>query len=139
MYSEAHLSCDLLDVEDEDVFDGVDGGQQGAVEGADPADGLTIDDLQHVLRDGELLLTPPPHQTVVAVTHDDPETTRRLSDTHLRGTGSKTQNISTNIFILPGKLHEDSDGDDDQEVEDHELVHLLPDMSLPALQDNTLI
>lgn len=49
----------LFDVEDKKIFDGADGRKQGAVEGADPADCLTVDDLQHVLRDCELLLSPP--------------------------------------------------------------------------------
>lgn len=35
----------LFDVEDKEVFDGADGRQHRAVECADPADGLTIDDL----------------------------------------------------------------------------------------------
>lgn len=34
----------LFDVEYEEVFDGADGRQHGAVEGADPADSLTVDD-----------------------------------------------------------------------------------------------
>ncbi len=78
------MSRDLLEVEDEDVFDGVDGWQQGAVEGSYPADGLAVDDLQHVLRDGEFLLTPPLGQTTVAVVHDDPETTSARSDLQLK-------------------------------------------------------
>lgn len=40
------------------------------------------------------------------------------------------------MFLLPREFHEDGDGGNDQEVKDHELVHLLPDVSLPALQDN---
>lgn len=40
------------------------------------------------------------------------------------------------MFVLPREFHEDGDGGDDQEVKDHELVHLLPDVSLPALHDN---
>lgn len=79
------MSCDLFEVEDEDVFDSVDGGKQRAVKRPYPADGLSVDDLQHVLRDGELLLTPPLGQAAVAVIHDDPETTRKLSETRLTG------------------------------------------------------
>ena len=64
--------CHLFDVEDEVVFDGADGGQQGAVEGTDPADGLTIDDLQHILRDCKLLLAPPLSKATVTVVHYQP-------------------------------------------------------------------
>lgn len=35
----------LFDVEDKEVFDGTDGRHDWAVERADPADGLTVDDL----------------------------------------------------------------------------------------------
>lgn len=63
----------LFDIEDKEVFNGADGGQQRAVERADPADGLTIDDLQHVLRNSKLLLAPPLSQATVAVHHYQPE------------------------------------------------------------------
>lgn len=36
---------DLFDVEDKEVFDGADGRQHGGVKSANPADGLTVDDL----------------------------------------------------------------------------------------------
>lgn len=35
----------LFDIEDKEVFNSADGRQQRAVERADPADGLTVDDL----------------------------------------------------------------------------------------------
>lgn len=76
----------LFDIEDTKIFDGADGRQQGAVEGADPADCLTVDDLQHVLRDSELLLSPPPSQAAVAVLHYEPEddgAPRRTTKTRL--------------------------------------------------------
>lgn len=63
----------LFDIEDKEVFNSADGRQQGAVEGADPADGLTVDDLQHVLRNSKLLLAPPLGQTTVTVLHYQPE------------------------------------------------------------------
>lgn len=62
----------LFDVEDKKVLDGADSWQERAVEGADPADGLAVHDLQHVLRDGELLLAPPLGQAAVTVPHDQP-------------------------------------------------------------------
>lgn len=62
----------LLYVEDKKVFNSADGGQHWTVKGADPADRLTIDDLQHVLRDGKLLLSPPLGQPTVTVHHDQP-------------------------------------------------------------------
>ena len=65
--------ANLFDVEDDEELDGADGRQQGAVEGADPADGLAVDDLQHVLGDGELLLPPPLGQAAGTVVIDDPE------------------------------------------------------------------
>lgn len=62
----------LFDVEDEKVLDGADSWQERAVEGADPADGLAVYDLKHVLRDGELLLAPPLGQAAVTVPHNQP-------------------------------------------------------------------
>ncbi len=50
-------------------------------------------------------------------------------------TGAVPNPSNSKIFIPPRKLHEDGDRSNDQEVEDHELVHFLPDMSLPALQN----
>lgn len=62
----------LFDVEDKKVLDGADSWQERAVEGADPADGLAVHDLKHVLRDGELLLAPPLGQAAVTVPHNQP-------------------------------------------------------------------
>lgn len=59
----------LFDVEDDEVLDGADGGQQGAVECPDPADGLAVHNLQDVLGDGKLLLAPPLGQATVTVVH----------------------------------------------------------------------
>lgn len=39
-------------------------------------------------------------------------------------------------LLLSGKLHEDGDGDDDDEVKDCEFVHLLAHPGLPALPTN---
>lgn len=59
----------LLDIEDEEVFDSTDGGQKRAVEGANPADRLTVYNLQHILRNSKLLLPPPISQATVTVLH----------------------------------------------------------------------
>lgn len=67
----------LFDVEDNEELEGADGGQQGAVVGADPADGLPVDDFQHVVRDGKLLLPPPAGQAARAVAKDHPENKRK--------------------------------------------------------------
>lgn len=69
----SELNNHLLDIEDKEVFNGADGRQQGAVERADPADGLTVDDLQHILRNTKLLLAPPLSQATVTVHHYQPE------------------------------------------------------------------
>lgn len=71
-----HRQRHLFDVEYEEVLDGADGGQHRAVEGANPADGLTINDLQHVLRNGELLLAPPIREARFPVSNDQPEWSR---------------------------------------------------------------
>lgn len=63
----------LFDIEDKKVFNSADGRQHRAVEGADPADCLTVDDLQNVLRNRKLLLPPPLSQATLAVLHDEPE------------------------------------------------------------------
>lgn len=62
----------LFDIEDKKVFDGANGRQHGAIKGADPADCLAVHDLQHVLRDGKLLLSPPFSQAAVTVLHYEP-------------------------------------------------------------------
>lgn len=63
------MVCYLFDVEDDEVLDGADGGQQGAVERPDPADGLAVHNFQDVLGDGKLLLAPPLGQAAVTVVH----------------------------------------------------------------------
>lgn len=63
----------LFDIEDKKVFNSADGRQHWAVEGADPADCLTVDDLQHILRNSKLLLSPPLSQATVTVPHNEPE------------------------------------------------------------------
>lgn len=65
IYIENHL----FDVEDEEVFDGADGRQHGAVERANPADCLTVNNLKHILRNSKLLLAPPLSQATVTVLH----------------------------------------------------------------------
>lgn len=62
----------LFDVEDKKVLYGANSRQQRAVKSADPADGLAVHDLQHVLRDGKLLLAPPLGQAAVAVPYNQP-------------------------------------------------------------------
>lgn len=62
----------LLYIEDKKVFNGADGRQHRTVKSTDPANRLTVDDLQHVLRNGELLLSPPLGQPTVTVPHDQP-------------------------------------------------------------------
>lgn len=59
----------LFDVKDKKVFHGADRRQHRAVERADPADGLSVDDLQHILRNGKLLMAPPLDQAAVTVIH----------------------------------------------------------------------
>lgn len=63
----------LLYIEDEKVFNGADGRQHRTVKSTDPANCLTVDDLQHVLRNGKLLLPPPLGQPTVTVPHDQPD------------------------------------------------------------------
>lgn len=63
----------LFDIKDKEVFNGADGGQHGAVERADPADSLTVDDLENILRNSKLLLTPPLSQATVTVLYYQPE------------------------------------------------------------------
>lgn len=63
----------LFDVEDKEVLDSTDGREDWTVERADPADGLTVDDLQHILGNSKLLLAPPLDQAPVTVLHDQPE------------------------------------------------------------------
>lgn len=62
----------LFNIKDKKVFDGANGGQHGAVKGADPADCLAVHDLQHVLRDAKLLLSPPLSQAAFTVLHYEP-------------------------------------------------------------------
>lgn len=59
--------CHLLDVKNKEIFEGADSRQQWAVESADPADGLTIDDLQYILRNRKLLLAHPFSQGRITV------------------------------------------------------------------------
>lgn len=59
----------LLDIEDKEVFNSADGRKHRAVEGADPADCLTVDNLQHILRNSKLLLSPPLGQGTITVPH----------------------------------------------------------------------
>lgn len=63
----------LLYIEDKKVFNGADGGQHRTVKSTDPANCLTVDNLQNVLRNGELLLAPPLGQPTVTVPHDQPD------------------------------------------------------------------
>lgn len=63
----------LLYIEDEKVFNSADGRQHRTVKCSDPANGLAVDDLQHVLRNGKLLLSPPLGQPTVTVPHDQPD------------------------------------------------------------------
>lgn len=79
----------LLDVKDKEIFDGADGGQQRAVEGADPADGLTVDDLQDVLRNRELLLAQPLRQGRLVVLDDQPDGTAEIMR-HSKAFGGNT-------------------------------------------------
>lgn len=88
----------LFDIEDKEVFNGADGGQQRAVERADPADGLTVDDLQHVLRNSKLLLAPPLSQATVTVHHYQPEESE-ATKTLLEMTQNKGWDICTQIRI----------------------------------------
>lgn len=39
----------------------------------------------------------------------------------------------TPFHLLPRKIHEEGHGQDDDEVKDHQFVHLLSDLGLPAL------
>lgn len=124
------MVCYLFDVEDDEVLDGADGGQQGAVECPDPADGLAVHNLQDVLGDGKLLLAPPLGQATVTVVHyesrGEGERERELSEEERREEERKDD-------LLPRELHKDSDGTDDDEIEDHEFVHLLAHARLPTL------
>lgn len=61
------LKCHLLDVKDKEIFEGADSRHQWAVESADPADGLTIDDLQYILRNRKFLLVHPFSQGRITV------------------------------------------------------------------------
>lgn len=63
----------LFYIEDKKVFNSADGRQYRTVKSADPANCLTVDDLQHILRNGKLLLAPPLGQPTVTVAHDQPE------------------------------------------------------------------
>lgn len=101
----------LFNIEDKEVFHCADGRQHRAVERADPADGLTVDDLQHVLRDGKLLLAKPLRQAAVTVLH----------------------------YQLSGKLHKDGDCKNDDEVKDGEFVHLLSNAGLPTRVKHVVI
>lgn len=67
------MKTHLFYIEDKKVFNSADGRQNRTVKSADPANCLTVDDLQHVLRNGKLLLAPPLGQPTVTVAHDQPE------------------------------------------------------------------
>ena len=101
----------LFDVEDKEVFDGADGRKHRTVECADPADGLTVDDLQHILRNSKLLLAPPPSQRPVTVLHNQPEkdqakamqVLRKLLGEKMRGEFNSSQSkklIETKRIII---------------------------------------
>lgn len=67
------MKTHLFYIEDKKVFNSADGRQNRTVKSADPANCLTVDDLQHVLRNGKLLLAPPFGQPTVTVVYDQPE------------------------------------------------------------------
>lgn len=63
----------LFYVEDKKVFNSADCRQNRTVKSPNPANCLTINNLQHVLRNGKLLLAPPLAQPTVTVAHNQPE------------------------------------------------------------------
>lgn len=52
----------LFHIEDDNEFQGCNGREKGWEKGSDPANGLPINDPQHIVRNGKFLLSPTLHQ-----------------------------------------------------------------------------